>query len=329
MNIFKIDTKIILILFFVIAAGFIINDASWSIDEIETQDGTVFRGKITKEDKESVYLEMNTGTVAIKRHMIKSLKMREKWGIEEHVSRDSDEEDSIQDIIEADNTGIVNIKELVYFPLHKGNWWKYRVSYKPESLYGEKLEDKYIQYDEQWTIDELLQTETLTFLQYSWHLPDVYKLVIKGRDGELNSKLLFVGSIEGDIEKAYLVMCEEKPEKQYFFDQRVVPVNPFFKFAKKWTDIGQQADANFKSFSKIVGVEGINTPYGFFDDCLVIEKTDKIDNQALNSKSYIWFAPHVGIVKMVQEIVYPQVESGALVKSAIFQEYELIDYGVH
>jgi len=32
---------------------------------------------------------------------------------------------------------------------------------------------------------------------------------------------------------------------------------------------------------------------------------------------------------MVQEIVYPQVESGALLKSSIFQEYELIDYGVH
>ena len=215
-NFLKIKKKKIVSTLFIIII-FIIIDISFAIDEIETQEGTVFRGKIIKEDKKSVYLEMNTGTVAIKRHMIKSLKMKENWGIEKHVSRDSDEENRNEEIIELDNTGIENIKDIVYFPLNKGNWWKYRVSYKPESLYGEQLTDKVAQYDELWTISDLLQTDSLTFLQYSWHLPDVYKLAIKGREGEINSKLLFVGSIDGDIEKAYVVICEEKPEKQYFF----------------------------------------------------------------------------------------------------------------
>jgi len=249
-NVFKIkNKKIVSALFLIIITSFIIIKLSFAVDEIETQDGTVFRGKITKEDKKSVYLEMNTGTVAIKRHMIKSLKMQENWGIDEHVYRYSEEENKNEELIEPDNTGIQNIKDIVYFPLRKGNWWKYRVTYKPESLYGEQLADKFTQYDEQWTINDLLQTDSLTFLQYSWHLPDVYKLVIEGREGELYSKLLFVGSIDGDIEKAYVVMCEEKPEKQYFFNQRIVPVNPFLKFTKKWADIGQQVNANFKSFS--------------------------------------------------------------------------------
>ncbi|MCD6459361.1 hypothetical protein J7L67_01680 [bacterium] len=312
-----------------VTAGFIICGFSYAVDEIETQDGTVFRGKITKEDQKSVYLEMNTGTVAIKRAMIKSVKMQEKWGIEKHVSRQSDTEKEKKEFIEVDNTGIKNIKDIIYFPLNKGNWWKYRVSYKPESLYGEPLEDRFTQYDEKWVIDDLLRTDTLTFLQYSWHLPQVYKLSIKGRDGELNSKLIFVGSLNGDIEKSYVVMRKAKSEKKYFFNQRIVPVNPFLKFTKKWTDIGQELNSGFKSSCKIIGVEGINTLYGFFDDCLVVQRMDKIDNQALKSRSYIWFAPNVGIVKMVQEIIYPQFESGTLLKSSIFQEYELIDYGVH
>lgn len=297
-------------------------------DEIETIDGTVFKGKIIKEDRKSVYLKIKTGTVMIDRDMIQAVRMEESWGIEDHVERietqQTDNDTSQLESQQMPDSG------LIYFPLQMGSWWKYRVRYTPKSLYGEPLPDAEAVYELTWEITDQTRTNTLYFSQYAWHLPDLFQLSIHrdDRPDDVVKKILFVGSLEGDASKAFLVMVDESRTDRFFY-QRLVPKNPFLKYTRQWADIGQEGDATFKSTSKIIGIEGIDTASGFFEDCLVIERTDEVENQTVISRFYIWYAPGIGMVKMIQEIVYPQVESGNLLKSYIFQEYDLLDYGVN
>ncbi|MDX9702733.1 MAG: hypothetical protein RBU23_06795 [Candidatus Auribacterota bacterium] len=298
---------------------------AYAEDEIETLDGSLFKGKIVKEDNKSVYLKIKTGTVLIDRDMIKSVRMSQSWDIEDHVER----LDKTSANVTAKKNPEPQSHSIIYFPLKMGSWWKYNVRYTPQNLYGEHLTEKSSAYVTTWEITDQTRTNTLYFSQYAWHLPDIYQLTISRDDvtGQPTRKMLFVGSLEGEADKAFLVMVDQN-RKDSFFYQRILPKNPFLKYTSQWTDIGQESKATFKSASKIIGVEGIDTACGYFEDCLVIERVDKVENQTLQSRVYFWYAPDVGMVKMIHEIVYPQVESGKMLKTYSFQEYDLIAYGV-
>ncbi len=305
-------------------AMLLIISSAFCEDEIETLDGSVFKGKIVKEDKKSVYLKIKTGTVLIDRDMIKTVRMEESWGIEDHVERVGELLDNEADL-EDEHTQ----QAIIYFPLTLGTWWKYTVRYTPRTLYGGPLADANETYELKWEITDQTRTESRYFDQYAWHLPDIYQLTITRIDSSESPvrKMLFVGSLEGDADKAFLVMLDQQQRDRFFY-QRVLPKNPFLKYTRQWTDIGQEHNATFKVVSKIVGVEGIDTTYGYFEDCLVVESTQEVENQKLQSRVYCWYSPAVGMVKMVQEIICPQNENDSQEKTFIFQEYDLIDYGV-
>ena len=315
--------KLLHIVLICIAMFFIIN-SSFCEDEIETLDGSLFKGKIVKEDNKSVYLKIRTGTVLIDRDMIKAVRMEERWGIEDHVERIGEVLDNDADPLEEQPQ-----QSIIYFPLTLGSWWKYKVNYTPRTLYGDALPDAGETYELKWEITDQTRTETRYFDQYAWHLPDIYQLSVTRKDSSRApiKKMLFVGSLEGDADKAFLVMLDQEQRDRFFY-QRVLPKNPFLKYTRQWTDIGQENKATFKVVSKIVGIEGIDTTSGYFEDCLVVESTQEVENQKLESKVYCWYSPEVGMVKMVQEIICPQNETDTQEKTFIFQEYDLIDYGV-
>lgn len=308
----------------------------YSEDRIETVDGTVFNGKIVREDQKNVFVEINSGTVSISKDKIKNIKLQEKWDIEDHVTRvnkskKTDKKPDEKPKPEQQKEDIASI-DLLYFPLYHGNWWQYKVEYKPHSLYGKPLPEIGKTYEEVWRISKIgnRRKKSIYLGRYKNTGGKIFQLSIAKSTGKESSikKIVFLGSLENDIKRSFLTLTEEKSPSRSIFYQRMVPMYPLLKENKNWVDFGQEEGVNLKSHYRIAGIEGMVTQAGYFDDCLLVEKVDEIEGQTLKSRTYFWFAPRVGMVRMIQEIIYPQTVSGDLMKSSVFQEYDLTNYEV-
>ena len=110
------------------------------------------------------------------------------------------------------------------------------------------------------------------------------------------------------------------------FDTIFRKYTPFSKFCKQWIDIGVENGVNYKSVNKISGVEAVEVNKKFYDNCLLVEKTNELINQNLKTRSYFWFAPKVGLVKMIEEVIMAHPNKKE--KACKFKEYNLITYGV-
>lgn len=298
-------------------------------EEIRTIDGTVYSGTILRETDKAVLIRTETDVIEIAKDDIVGVRIGQGWGIEEHISRDSanDGEQAGSD----ETVVFEHYPEPVYFPVHSGAHWQYRVKYRPHSLFNESLPELEKDYIVDWVItDATALTKTFYFAQFQHHGQGLYRLTISSHDdADRNTKILFVGADDESPDNPFLVMTDEIVQRDYLFYQRLVAVQPFWERNKEWVDVGQQGGTFFKSRYKVVGIEGIDTEAGYFDDCLVIERIDEVENQTLHSRTYTWYAPQIGMVKMIQEVLYPQVKSGELVKAVLFQEYDLIQYGVN
>ncbi len=288
-------------------------------DKVVTVDDTVFVGKIVREDSKNVYLEINTGRISIKKSMIKKIVLEERWGIENHVTR-TDRDQKEYELIETDT-----VSDIIYFPLKTGNRWRYRVKYKPENLYGEPLVDSMASYEQVWRVEGVVDPEDVFFDEFKNLNLEVFRVSVEENNKKSN-KIFFTGYLNNKEDKSFLVMMDENKSGNFIFNQRILPLDPFAKDNKKWVDFGQQNQTEFSSTSEVVSVEGVAVGDNYFDNCLLIEKIDEVENQVLKSRSYIWFAPNVGMVKMIHEVLFPQTEDGNLTRSYLFQEYDLIEY---
>lgn len=297
-------------------------------DIIATLDGTEYSGRIVQEDAGTVHLEMPNGTIIIPKNIISSIKLEQSWQIENHVDRLN--EPAQADIDCVPTKDVFSFDGMIYFPIKTGNWWKYTVRYKPETLYGNSLIGKNREFSSEWCVKEIT-TEPIRGVSLFQHTSTyAARLSIIEDENESDAKemLLFIGTRKQDKRNAYLVMRKLLKNESDSFFIRLLPLQPFLKQNKRWIDTGKENALRFTSQSEVIGIEGIETSYGFFDNCVVVERVDRIENQSLTSTTYTWYAPNVGMVKMVQEIAFPQEQNGDLTKSFILQEYEIIKYGV-
>jgi len=296
-------------------------------DIIKTIDGKTIIGKIVKEDKKGVYVDIEGDTILLERKGIKSIQIIEKWDIDENVKilPGSKPAKSAKKVL-TKNKKIK--KDTVYFPLKEGNWWKYKVLYVSESLNKNKKSANKKEYKLEWRISNIL--ESTYFGQYRWHLKPVYVFEMK-RSGEKKvlKKILFMGSLINDLDKSFLVMRTTESIDDFPFFQRWVPLNPFLKYCRRWVDMGQENGVKIKSDNQIKGIESLQTDYGSYDDCLYIERLDEIENQVLKTRTRMWFSPKIGLVKLVQETVFPESNKSMNEKSCVLKSYELVEYGVN
>lgn len=287
-------------------------------------DGKTVIGKIVKEDKKGIYVDIEGDIVLIDRKAIKSIQMVEKWDIDGNVKNyPAPKTVSLRKKHYKKNKNFS--KETVYFPLKLGNWWKYRVSHIAKNLDETEKDGRKKEYKLEWRISDILKSTY--YGQYLWSVQPVYVLEIKSPEKkEYSKKALFVGSMEKDLEKSFLVMKPADSNEGYPFFQRLIPLNPFLKYCRRWVDLGQDTGVKIRSDNNIKGIESVQTDYGFYDDCLIVERIDDIENQVLKTKTLMWFSPKIGLVKMVQETVLPE-KMGK--RSCVFKKYELVEYGVN
>ena len=298
-------------------------------DTIATLDGTEYSGRIVQEDKTAVHLEMPNGTIIIPKNIISTIKLEQSWQIENHVDRLNEPVQASIDSVQPKDE--FSFDGMIYFPIKTGNWWKYTVRYKPETLYGESLIEKTREYSSEWRVKEIISEPIsgVSLFQHTSTHAARFSIIEGENDSDTKEMLLFIGALKDDRKNAYLVMRKLLKDGSDGFFIRLLPLQPFLKQNKRWIDTGKENALRLTSHSEVIGIEGIETAYGFFDNCIVVERVDRIDNQSLTSTTYTWYAPNVGMVKMVQEITFPEDQNGNLTKSFILQEYEIIKYGVH
>ncbi|RJP56289.1 MAG: hypothetical protein C4541_12535 [Candidatus Auribacter fodinae] len=295
-------------------------------DEIELNDGTVYTGRVIKETGSSLLFQTEIGVFEIQRDAIKNMRFAEQWGIEDHVV--------LHDDGNVQNNGAQSDKLLEfnthYFPLKNSMKWVYNVRYRPHDSSGTIMTEHKRFFQETWSLSEAEGIrDSFYFAQFEQNVGRIFRMEITSSDADsLNtSKILFIGFESNRSDNLYLVMTDEDVSRELIFYQRLMPVNPFLKAQKEWKDIGQENNSFFYSASTIEGVEGINTDAGYFEDCLVVHHTYTIENQQIFSEVYIWYAPGVGMVKMVQDIHYPDNNNSDGITN-ILQEYDLAEYGV-
>lgn len=305
--------------FFIFLSMFFVVSVLLAEDKVVTVDDTVFVGKIVREDSKNVYLEINTGTISIKKSMIKKIVLEEQWGIENHVSRTGNDKKEDELVDES------SVSDIIYFPLKTGNRWRYLVRYKPENLYGEAIIDSMASYEQVWCVEGVVDPEDVFFDEFNNLNLEVFRVSVEENNKKYN-KIFFTGYLNNKEDQSFLVTMDENKSSNFIFYQRILPLDPFTRDNKKWVDFGQQNQTEFSSTSEVVSVEGVAVGDKYFDNCLLIEKIDEVENQVLKSRFYIWFAPNVGMVKMIHEVLFPQTEDGNLTRSYLFQEYDLIEY---
>jgi hypothetical protein len=179
----------------------------------------------------------------------------------------------------------VMLEAMKYFPMEKGNWWEYK--FKMDA--GEEMPP--MPMDE----DEMKQKLTITEVTKNGCKMDTTRAML----GMLPSEL--------KIEKGFLLQTVEGAQGQF----RMLKLPP--KKGEKWKSSigGNPADPNMKVEMEhtVAGMESVKTPAGEFQNAVKVVTVYKLpagmmgpgddDDTNMQVTITMWFAPGVGIVKML------------------------------